>query len=119
MGKKSRSRVDRPAHSDFEKPSLPDDADADAEAEKENDEVLEPSKKGDESLEKQDGFLQRRAIRMAQMPWIYLGVAMIASIALSVIAFTVGGFDASVDNAGKVYEIFFGARIRKMTDQTD
>jgi len=47
-----------------------------------------------------NGFWQRQAIRMARMPRVYLAVSAILSIVLSVIAFTVGGFDASVDNKG-------------------
>lgn len=118
MGKHSRRRssVDPPGHSDLEVIHL-SEAEAEVEVEKENEEVLESSKKGGESPEKQDGFLQRRAIRMAQMPWVYLGVAMIASIGLSVIAFTVGGFDASVDNAGKINETIFEGLIQKKSQR--
>ena len=63
----------------------------------------------DESSERKLSFVQRRAVRMAEIPWIHLSIAMIVSIVLSVIAFTVGGFDASVDNAGrlKLFPAFF------------
>lgn len=60
----------------------------------------------DESSERKLSFVQRRAVRMAEIPWIHLSIAMIVSIVLSVIAFTVGGFDASVDNAGRL-NLFF------------
>lgn len=60
----------------------------------------------DESSERKLSFVQRRAVRMAEIPWIHLSIAMIVSIVLSVIAFTVGGFDASVDNAGRL-KLFF------------
>eukprot|EP00980_Cylindrotheca_fusiformis_P006546 scaffold1384_cov116-Cylindrotheca_fusiformis.AAC.24 len=45
-------------------------------------------------------FWQRQAKRMARIPRIYLGVATGIAILFSIIAFTVGGFEGGVDNAG-------------------
>lgn len=72
---------------------------------------MEDSNKEEDPVdqERKLSFFQRRAVRMAEIPWIHLSIAMIVSIVLSVIAFTVGGFDASVDNAGrlKLFPAFF------------
>jgi hypothetical protein len=52
------------------------------------------------SHESQNGFWQLQAKRMSRIPRIYLAISSLAAIVLSVIGFQVGGFEASVDNAG-------------------
>ncbi|KAL3941660.1 MAG: hypothetical protein SGBAC_004035, partial [Bacillariaceae sp.] len=47
-----------------------------------------------------DGFWERLSRRIARIPRIFLITTLIVSIVISVIGFTVGGFDAAVDNAG-------------------
>ncbi|CAJ1969356.1 unnamed protein product [Cylindrotheca closterium] len=47
-----------------------------------------------------DGFWERQSMRIARIPRIFLSTTLLVSVILSVVGFTVGGFDANVDNAG-------------------
>ncbi|GAX18141.1 hypothetical protein FisN_25Hh123 [Fistulifera solaris] len=62
-----------------------------------------PDDEVDEMMSKRQkelSFLQRRAVHLAERPYLYFGVALLISLILSVIGMVVGEFTVSVDQTG-------------------